>query len=259
MISLEDLEGDQQRESLLQDENQKKNPQADKPRWMNLMMVAASIAAFVCGLFIVLRGIVGPRLEQEIQVQDLSGTILSSNIDIDLADELTILRLADEMNSDGYENPIPPIHPHHSGRVRYSSSMNSAGKVQYRRDINAPCNFGMLLFTVGLAKDDMPYTYEVYGDAYLFSDNKGLCLFYPSYNGYQVADRPFWNAMDPTSIEIKPLDARKMHWISSRVVNPYHSKKKFNPKLTGDYIVIAKGDFYTPHYYQALKDTINHW
>lgn len=157
------------------------------------------------------------------------------------------------------DNPIPPIHPHHGGVVTYSSHMSSDGSVEYRRDIKAPCDHGMLVFSVGLAKDSMPYTYEIYNDAYLYSSNNGLCILNPWFTGYQVSKNPFWNPTDPMRIDIKPLNLNVMHWISSRVVDPYHSKKKYDRKLTGDYVVMAKHDFYNAHYYQELKATINGW
>jgi hypothetical protein len=155
--------------------------------------------------------------------------------------------------------PIPPIHPHHGGVVTYSSHMSADGSVEYRRDIKAPCDHGMLVFSVGLAKDDMPYTYEVYNDAYLYSSNNGLCILYPTFSGYQVSRNPFWNPTDPMRIDIKPLALNVMHWISSRVVDPHHSKKKYDRKVTGDYIIMAKHDFYNPHFYQEVKATINGW
>eukprot|EP00980_Cylindrotheca_fusiformis_P027679 scaffold22048_cov73-Cylindrotheca_fusiformis.AAC.1 len=155
--------------------------------------------------------------------------------------------------------PIPPFHPHHTAFVTYSAHMSSGGSVEYRRDTRVPCNYGMLVFTVGLAKDDLPYRYEIYNDVYLFSDNHSLCIWNPWYTGYQVSHDPFWTLADPTSIEVKHLDEDKMHWISSRVINPYGSKKKYDRQKTGDYIVVAKHDFYDVHYYQALKAAVNQW
>ena len=161
-------------------------------------------------------------------------------------------------NEHGLMKPIPPFHPHHQGQVTYSSTMKSDGSIVYRRDINAPCDYGMLLFNIGPAHDNLPYQYDVYDDAYLFSDNNGLCVFYPSYNGYQTAPFPFWKAMDPMKIIIKPLNTHTMHRISSRVV-PVGSTKKVDPKITGDYIIIAKHDYYNPHFYQNLKAKVNSW
>ena len=146
-----------------------------------------------------------------------------------------------------------------SGVVTYSSHMDSDGSISYRRDIEAPCEHGMLLFSVGPAKDDLPYKYDIYEDAYLYSDNGGLCIFYPTYTGFQISSEPWWTPTDPMRIDVKPLDKSKMHWISSRFVNPHKSKKTVDGKIAGDYVIIAKHDFYTPHYYQALKATVNSW
>ena len=103
--------------------------------------------------------------------------------------EFAIVRLeedADDHHQVGVDfPPIPPFHPKHTAHVHYSSTMDANNQIQYRRDINAPCEHGMLVFSVGVAKDDMPYTYEIYNDGYLYSNNGGLCILYPSYNGYQ--------------------------------------------------------------------------
>eukprot|EP00526_Cylindrotheca_closterium_P018130 CAMPEP_0113641660 /NCGR_PEP_ID=MMETSP0017_2-20120614/21875_1 /TAXON_ID=2856 /ORGANISM="Cylindrotheca closterium" /LENGTH=291 /DNA_ID=CAMNT_0000553023 /DNA_START=78 /DNA_END=950 /DNA_ORIENTATION=- /assembly_acc=CAM_ASM_000147 len=157
------------------------------------------------------------------------------------------------------QGPIPPIHPHHTASVTYSSQMGPDGSVQYRRDINAPCEFGMLIFSVGPAKDELPYTYELYNDAYLYSDNNGLCVFYPSYNGYQTSSVPLQNPTDPQQVVFKSLDQSVMHWISSRVFDPHRSKKKWDRTKVGDYAIIAKHNFYVPGFYKALKAEINAW
>eukprot|EP00980_Cylindrotheca_fusiformis_P000637 scaffold158_cov105-Cylindrotheca_fusiformis.AAC.10 len=162
-------------------------------------------------------------------------------------------------SSSSLNGPIPPFHPHHTAFVTYSSHMSSKGSVEYRRYIRVPCNYGMLVFSVGLAKDNLPYRYEVYNDAYLFSDNNSLCILNPWYAGYQVSNEPFWNPTDPMSLEVKNLNKNTMHWISSRLVNPYSSKRKYDRQKTGDYIVVAKHNFYDAHYYQALKAAVNQW
>ena len=158
----------------------------------------------------------------------------------------------------GLEGGIPPIHPKHQGSVKYSSIQKADGSILYRRDINAPCDNGMLLFSVGPARKDLPYQYDVYDDAYLFSKNDGLCILYPSYTGYQTADFPFWRAMDPMTVVIKPCDVHKMHRISSRIVGP-ETNRTIDAGKVGDYIIIGKHNFYNPHYYQQLKATVNSW
>eukprot|EP00980_Cylindrotheca_fusiformis_P000636 scaffold158_cov105-Cylindrotheca_fusiformis.AAC.9 len=158
--------------------------------------------------------------------------------------------------------PIPPFHPHHTAFVTYSSHPSSDGRsaaVEYRRDIRAPCNYGMFVFSVGPAKDNLPYRYNVYNEAYLFSDNNGLCILDPWFTGYQVSQEPFWNPTDPMSIKFKNLNKNTMHWISSRLVNPHNSKRKYDRQKTGDYVIIAKHDFYNAAYYRGLKETVNQW
>lgn len=164
--------------------------------------------------------------------------------------------------------PIPPIHPRHTGSVHYSSIMNSDGTTTYRRDINAPCDHGMLLFNIGPARDDMPYRYELYGDAYLWSDNGGLCLLYPSYTGYQLSEHgPFWKlGYDPMTVNFGDLGPHfeRMHRISSRIIVPADGSARKNshaidPHKAGDYIIMAHHDFYDTQYYKELKQFVNGW
>ena len=164
--------------------------------------------------------------------------------------------------------PIPPIHPHHTGSVHYSSVMNADRTTTYRRDINAPCDYGMLLFNVGPALDDLPYQYDLYGDAYLWSDNSGLCLFYPTYGGYQTSTAgPFWKlGYDPTTVNFADLTPgfRHMHRISSRIDIPADgaadkNSKAIDQKRAGDYIIMAHHNFYSIEYYKQLKHFVNTW
>lgn len=162
--------------------------------------------------------------------------------------------------------PIPPIHPHHTGSVQYSSMMNVDGTVTYRRDINAPCDYGMLVFNVGPSKDDLPYDYDVYGEAYLWSDNGKLCILYPTYTGFQVSTQgPFWTpGFDPTTIRFADLvaDVSHMHRISSRMLSPSGATEHahdINKSRAGDYIIMAHHNFYGINYYKQLKDFVNSW
>jgi len=155
--------------------------------------------------------------------------------------------------------PIPPIRPHHAARVKYSSRQYSNGEVEYKREVTAPCEHGILLFSIGPARDDLPFAYDIYEDAYIYSDNAGLCLLYPTYTGYQLWDEPFWNPSDPRVIDVKPLQSRRMHRISSRLVNPSGARRSVQAQRVGDYTVVAKHEFYKPSYYQALKNTVNQW
>ena len=164
--------------------------------------------------------------------------------------------------------PIPPIHPHHTGSVHYSSVMNADGTTTYRRDITAPCDYGMLLFNVGPALDNLPYQYDLYGDVYLWSDNGGLCLFYPTYTGYQTSTAgPFWKlGYDPTTVNFADLTSgfRHMHRISSRIDAPgggtaHKNSKAIDKQRAGDYIIMAHHNFYSIEYYKQLKHFVNSW
>lgn len=158
--------------------------------------------------------------------------------------------------------PIPPFHPHHDGSVHYSSIMNN-GVVSYRREINAPCDYGMLIFTVGVANKELPYEYELYNEAYLWSDNAGLCILYPTYQGYQVSNEPFWKlGVDPETVTFTNLiaDPSSMHRVSSRelkVQNPTISG--IDKSKLGDYVILARHNFYDVNYYKQLKRFINSW
>ena len=116
--------------------------------------------------------------------------------------------------------PIPPFHPHHTGTVHYSSIQNADnGSITYRREINAPCDYGMLVFTVGYASKELPYEYDLYDEAYLWSSNGGLCILYPSYDGYQTSASPFWTlGIDPDTVTFTNLiiNPSSMHKVSSR-------------------------------------------
>lgn len=163
--------------------------------------------------------------------------------------------------------PIPPFHPVHTGQVHYSSVMDSGGTVTYRRDIEAPCDYGMLVFNIGPSKDDLPYHYDVYGDGYLWSDNGGLCIVYPTYTGFQLSSYgPFWRpGYDPTTVRFTNLvaDPIHMHRISSRILRPptgatEHSKV-INKTKAGDYIIMGHHNFYGINFYKNLKNYVNGW
>lgn len=163
--------------------------------------------------------------------------------------------------------PIPPFHPVHTGSVVYSSMMDVDGTTTYRRDIHAPCDNGMLLFNVGPSKDELPYPFDLYDDAYLYSNNGGLCILYPTYTGYQTSTYgPFWTpGKDPTAVKFQNLlpGFKFMKRISSRILvppdgAPEHSKE-INHNKAGDYIIMAKHDFYSIDYYKRLKEFVNSW
>lgn len=163
--------------------------------------------------------------------------------------------------------PIPPIHPVHTGEVDYSSVMDADGTVIYRRDIEAPCDYGMLVFSIGPSSDDLPYPFDLYADAYLWSDNGGLCILYPTYRGYQVSQYgPFWRpGYDPTAVRFGDLvdGFTHMHKISSRMLvppsgAPQHSQE-INRDKAGDYVIMAKHNFYSIDYYKRLQAFVHSW
>jgi len=163
--------------------------------------------------------------------------------------------------------PIPPFHPHHTGKIHYSSVMDTDGSVTYRREIQAPCDYGMLVFNIGPSMDNLPYHYDVYGDAYLWSDNGGLCILYPDYTGYQVSSNgPFWRpGYDPTTVKFRDLvpNPGHMHRISSRILRPPTGASKhsdtINRNKAGDYIIMGHHNFYGINFYKQLKDYVNSW
>ena len=165
------------------------------------------------------------------------------------------------------DDNVPQSHlqkPHHTGHVTYVTEISSdRNHLVYKRIFNAPCGYGMLVFNVGPAAVYEPYTYELYEDAYAYSDNDGLCLLYPSYNGVQEATVPLWSFRDEMEMTV-PLGDRPTQ-ISTRIVIPPNTKP-FNttddpnhPYHGGDYLIIREGNFYNPTYYKNVKELINRW
>jgi len=150
---------------------------------------------------------------------------------------------------------IKPIHPRHHGRVVYLTESTSDG-IKYKRVFTVPCGDGMLVFNVGPAAEYEPFAYDVYEDAYAYSDNKGLCILYPTYEGVQTADRPLWNEHDLTDQTVGLGDTPTK--ISTRVVKMPNSKD-IDPKRGGDFVIMKGGNFYNPNYYKHLKSEINRW
>ena len=156
---------------------------------------------------------------------------------------------------------IKPIKPLHEGKVVYLTSFSDADDaVVYKRIFTAPCGDGMLVFNVGPAPQYEPYYYDLYEDAYAYSDNGGLCVLYPSYRGIQTSPYPLWTARDKTEQTVKLGDVPNK--ISMRVAVPpgtkpfNHSDVKYKG---GDFLIIRPGKFYNPTYYKHLKSEINSW
>ena len=158
-------------------------------------------------------------------------------------------------NHDSLGWHIKPIHPHHNGRVVYLTE-ETGGGIVYKRVFTVPCHYGMLVFNVGPAANYEPYSYDVYEDAYAYSDNNGLCLLYPSYTGIQTSSSPMWNPTDLTDQTVGLGDTPTK--ISTRVVKMPGSKD-MDPKRGGDFVLMRDGNFYNPAYYKHLQNEIHRW
>lgn len=147
-------------------------------------------------------------------------------------------------------------HTKYHGHVMYQATLKPNQQIEYTREFTAPCDFGILVFNIGPAAKYLPYKYDLYQDAYVFSNNKKMCWAYPSYRGIQRGPFPWWVQGDPTSFEVPT--GKTPTKISSRVVRPLGSKNVTTPK-GGDFLIMAHGRFYTPAFYKDLKATINSW
>jgi hypothetical protein len=146
-------------------------------------------------------------------------------------------------------------HPNH-GHVFYQATLKPNNQIEYAREFTAPCDYGILVFNVGPAAQYLPYEYDIYQDAYVFSNNKKMCWAYPTYRGIQKGPFPWWAQGDPTNIEV--LTGLNPTRISHRVVRPAGAKN-FTARKGGDYLVMAHHKFYTPLFYEHLKRTVNSW
>eukprot|EP00934_Nitzschia_sp_Nitz4_P005577 Nitzschia sp. Nitz4//scaffold247_size31676//4405//5181//NITZ4_007925-RA/size31676-processed-gene-0.32-mRNA-1//1//CDS//3329543940//5567//frame0 len=147
-------------------------------------------------------------------------------------------------------------HKHHKGHVLYQATLKKNNEIEYSREFTAPCDYGVLIFNVGPAKDFEPYLYDVYQDAYVHSNNEKLCLLYPYYRAIQKGPFPFWVTGDPTSFSVPT--GHMLTKISSRIVRPRGSKN-FTAAKGGDFLIMAKHNFYTVAFYEKLKDSIHQW
>lgn len=148
------------------------------------------------------------------------------------------------------QKKIKPFKPLHHARFVYYTSSDETGKLSYRREFTAPCNYGILVFNIGPAAEQEPYSYEVYQDAYVFSDNKGLCFIYPSYKGVQTGDFPFWKMTDATEGNVGLGDDPNR--ISTRVVIEPKTKE-MDATQGGDYLIVRQGNFFSPGYNSAIR------
>lgn len=147
-------------------------------------------------------------------------------------------------------------HKHHHGHITYQATLQKNNNIEYTREFTAPCDYGILVFNVGPAVDYEPYLYDIYQDAYVFSNNDKLCFLYPTYRAIQKGPFPWWVSGDPTSFDV-PVGLTPTK-ISNRIVRPPNAKN-ISAKKGGDFLIMAHHKFYTPAFYERLKQTINHW
>jgi hypothetical protein len=170
------------------------------------------------------------------------------------------ITIVEDTGSEILRGNVDIMKPHHTGHVEYITEISpDLNHYVYKRIFNVPCGYGLLVFNVGPAAEYEPYPYELYEDAYVYSNNEGLCLLYPSYTGIQSSTEPFWSFEDAMEMTV-PLGDTPTR-ISSRIVIVPHSKS-FNRTTTyhgGDYVIMRDGNFYNPNYYKNLKQAINSW
>jgi hypothetical protein len=150
---------------------------------------------------------------------------------------------------------VKPIKKHHHGEVVFSTEIDDEGNFVYKRTFTVPCGDGILVFSVGPAATYEPYAYELYDDAYVYSNNQGLCVLYPSYKAIQTSDEILWTPEDPKqqTLELGDLPNK----ITARVTKKPDTKD--DTQRGGDFVVMRSGKFYTPVYYKHLKSSINSW
>jgi hypothetical protein len=150
---------------------------------------------------------------------------------------------------------VKPVRPHHHGEVVFSTEIDDEGNFVFKRTFTVPCGDGILVFSVGPAATYEPYAYELYDDAYVYSNNQGLCVLYPSYKAIQTSDEILWTPEDPNqqTLELGDLPNK----ITARVTKKPDTKD--DTQRGGDFVVMRSGNFYTPVYYKHLKSSINSW
>jgi hypothetical protein len=153
--------------------------------------------------------------------------------------------------------PNPFKHIKH-GRVDYLMEYNAAGAPVYHRDITGPCDYGILTFKVAPASKSMPYSFDVYDDKFVFHDD--LCTpIKPSRTISDVSDHAFLLPGDPTLVTAKFNYLTRM---SSLVINPPNTKQINADAVAayaGDYVVVARGDFYDAAVYRQVMDIVHNW
>jgi hypothetical protein len=152
-------------------------------------------------------------------------------------------------------NAIPPITSVHHGSVVFLAGFENTTTIEYKRVFKVPCDHGILVFNIGPAASTEPFEYEIYADAYAFTNQKGLCPLFPTYTATQVSHQIMWAPTDPTEVRIDHL-GDELHKISTRILRPPKTKP-IDAELGGDFCIIRKGNFYDAGYYKAVKRYVN--
>ena len=101
----------------------------------------------------------------------------------------------------------------HHGEVLYTTIELPSGRL-YKREFRVPCGYGLLVFNIGPAASNLPYAFDVYDDGYVYSDNGGLCLLYPSYRAHQNDTQP--TILNNIDINDKPNLLENTTWHASQ-------------------------------------------
>ena len=161
-------------------------------------------------------------------------------------------------------NPVQLSFPK-TGDVYYSTFRDHhKHRRVYKREFTIPCNYGVLVFNIGPASKDQSFDFELYDTAYLWSNNYYMCWVYPYYSAFQMrTHQPFWkDGIDPKHQTYRNVNSDKLNHISTHInINHNNTKPmdKFYAKKGGDYMIMGKGKFWDPHYWDDLRTKIHSW
>jgi hypothetical protein len=150
---------------------------------------------------------------------------------------------------------FPPLKNVHHGSVVFLAGFTNRTTIEYRRVFKVPCDHGILVFNIGPAASAEPFDYDVYDDAYAFSNQKGLCPLFPTYTATQRSANIMWAPTDPTEVRIDHLGDQPSK-ISTRILRPPQTKQ-IDAERGGDFCIMRKGNFYDAGYYKALQRYVN--
>ena len=130
-------------------------------------------------------------------------------------------------------------------RVYYGTTQDDHHRMMYKRDYVLPCNYGLLVLNVGPAPTDQHYDFDIYDDAYLWSNNNNMCVLYPHWKAYQQGYQPMWNPTDPTYYSYNHVNKHEMHKIST-LIHHRDGTKDIDAGIKakgGDYVIFGRGPF----------------